>query len=149
MDKKAATKRAYYEQNREALLLRQRELYAENIDAERQKDKEKYQRIKETRKAYDREFRAQYPEKALAKSAVYSARRKKLLPNPRELLCALCGKSASDYHHPSYGADEKLNVVPLCRSCHVREHDRPTPSSGLGIIVLPIGVVRIAIASIK
>lgn len=147
MDKYAESKRKYYLANRERLLAIANARRAENPEMARQTDREKYQRVKENRKSAERERRKSYPQKMAAKGAVLNARRQKRLPSPKTLICALCGRSASDYHHPSYRESDFLNVVPLCRSCHIQEHDRAEPSSNLGIVVLNIGIVRIAIAS--
>ena len=42
-------------------------------------------------------------------------------PKASELLCSVCGKPADDYHHHlGYEQQHWYDVVPVCRSCHVR-----------------------------
>lgn len=36
--------------------------------------------------------------------------------------CAVCSKVADEFHHWSYADDHRLLVVPLCFSCHRRNH---------------------------
>lgn len=82
-----------------------------------------------------------------AKGVVSHAVKRRRLPAIATCRCATCHSSAAEYHHPSYAADDRLNVIPLCRSCHRKAHIRSdTPTWGL--VVLPIGVIRIAISQI-
>jgi hypothetical protein len=39
-----------------------------------------------------------------------------------ELKCSVCGADKPDKHHPDY--DKPLEVVFLCRRCHIAEHKR-------------------------
>lgn len=36
--------------------------------------------------------------------------------------CLYCGEQAEHYHHDSYDPENWLNVVPLCRKCHLEYH---------------------------
>ena len=42
------------------------------------------------------------------------------LPRANTLSCAVCGEPAEHYHHDNY--DKPLDVIPLCRQCHVEHH---------------------------
>lgn len=45
------------------------------------------------------------------------------MPAPKNLTCLDCGKQAREYHHHNgYDDAHKLDVIPLCRSCHARRH---------------------------
>lgn len=48
-------------------------------------------------------------------------------PNPKDMKCSRCGKSGEEQrielHHPNY--DEPLEVVWLCKSCHMEVHSEP------------------------
>lgn len=65
-------------------------------------------------------WRARNPEKTRAHAAVSHAKRKGLLaPAP----CA-CGatEALQAHHHRGYAPEHRLDVIWLCRPCHVREH---------------------------
>ncbi len=52
-----------------------------------------------------------------------------LRPSPNDLFCALCGHLGTDkkheYHHPSgYSELHHYDVIPLCTTCHHREHQK-------------------------
>lgn len=87
----------------------------------------------------------QNPERYEAAKAVAQARRFGELPHPSVYKCHNCDKPAEHYHHPSYREDDRLCVVPLCRTCHIQHH-----KAGLeiefGVVPTAVGVVRIAIA---
>lgn len=85
--------------------------------------------------------------KEAAKGAVRSAIGKGLLLKPSCYLCSLCGGQGNIHHHPSYAASDRLNVVPLCNSCHTKVHPREggTIYPRFGLVALPVGIVRIAI----
>jgi hypothetical protein len=57
------------------------------------------------------------PQKEKARQAAKHARRKGLLcPEP----CSLCGEVQSQMHHTDYS--KPLEVVWLCRKCHIKQH---------------------------
>lgn len=118
----------------------------ENPDAVKQAEREQYAKHKEARKQRDKERYERSTDKIAAKSAInHAIRRGELLPANR-YFCAICYGSACDHHHPSYQENDRLNVVPLCRSCHVKVHHRDEVQFSFGAVVLPVGVIRIAIA---
>lgn len=59
--------------------------------------------------------------------------------------CHGCNKQAHSYHHESYAPEDRLCVVPLCRSCH-RRHHIGTKRLDFGIVPTSVGLIRIAIA---
>jgi hypothetical protein len=89
------------------------------------------QKCKESRRRYyingGKEVHQEYikinRKKRLAKSAVYSAVRGKLLPKVVTLKCNDCGEGAKEYHHESYKKERWLDVIPLCRICHRERHN--------------------------
>jgi len=36
-------------------------------------------------------------------------------------ICQDCGKAANQYHHEDYS--KPLDVIPLCKHCHIQRHD--------------------------
>ena len=58
-----------------------------------------------------------------AASAVsYEVKRGYMIP-AKTLPCRDCGKSAQEYHHHlGYKKPHWLDVIPLCKSCHVQRH---------------------------
>ena len=64
--------------------------------------------------------RRRYPEKYQAKDAVSHAIRDGKLPPAATHTCEVCGAPACDYHHEAY--ERPLDVIPLCRPCHIGVH---------------------------
>lgn len=73
-------------------------------------------------KACDQRRIARHPERVKARSAVSSAIVAGTLPKAESILCTDCGQPASEYHHDSYAQEHWLDVVPLCKACHVKRH---------------------------
>ncbi len=139
-------RKEHYAKNRERIL--------EELRIQRQADPEKFRRFE--REQYEKhrqrrmesdEKRAQAdPRKRAAKFEVNRHVAEGKLPKASSGRCLACGNKAKDYHHQSYAHDDKLNVIPLCRSCHVLLHSNSLSLPPLGVVVLNIGIVRIAIA---
>lgn len=54
-------------------------------------------------------------------SAVYQAVKCGVLPKVKTLKCDVCLiRQATEYHHWSYLPDNRLLVIPVCKSCHTR-----------------------------
>ena len=70
----------------------------------------------------DRNNRTRHPEKMSAGSAVAYAVMSGRLPRTSSCACADCGKQAEHHHHESYEKEHWLDVVPLCRRCHMIRH---------------------------
>ena len=64
-------------------------------------------------------YRRLYPEKYKAATALGTAVRNKTLPNAKSLQCSSCTEPAIEYHHlKGYAPKHRLNVIPVCGSCH-------------------------------
>lgn len=63
--------------------------------------------------------RKESPEQIKARSAVSKAIKIGKLPRPDTLKCS-CGEKAKQYHHhKGYAPEHWLDVVPICRKCHI------------------------------
>lgn len=82
-----------------------------------------------------------------AGSAVQQQKVRGLMKPATAYPCVNCQKPAVDYHHASYRPDDRLCVVPLCGSCHMRVHKSGLQLPALGVVPTQVGVVRIAIAT--
>lgn len=82
-----------------------------------------------------------------AHKALTNAIKDGVLPPATTFRCHGCNKQGKDFHHASYHPGNRLCVVPLCRSCHRQHHYGSKPMT-FGVIALPIGIVRIAIAGL-
>lgn len=61
--------------------------------------------------------------KNIARDRVKYAVRKKVIPKVNTLPCDKCNKNANHYHHVNgYDQENWLNVIPLCRQCHIQAH---------------------------
>lgn len=85
------------------------------------------------------------PEQTVAQMAVNDAVNNGALPHQSSLKCHGCNKQARDYHHASYHPNDRLCVVPLCRSCHRRVHFGSLNLT-FGVVPTSVGLIRIAIA---
>lgn len=139
-----------YEGRDPATLRERQRLYrATNMDKYRQRDKLYFERNQELVKQRRRTWYKRFPEVARAQTGVNSAIRHGLLPQLGAIPCARCYQIAKHYHHPSYHADDRLNVIPLCISCHILAHKRPEVAAEIesGVVMTSVGMVHIAIAS--
>lgn len=62
------------------------------------------------------------PNKIKGQRAVHKAVAKGSLVAVTTLKCRDCNTQASDYHHWSYDKEHWLDVIPLCRQCHINRH---------------------------
>ena len=75
-------------------------------------------------------YREKYPEKIAAHTAVTVAIRKGDVARAEDCLCNICASlmgemPAKTYHHLlGYEHEHRLDVVPLCATCHSEEHRR-------------------------
>ncbi len=59
----------------------------------------------------------------LAYKTIHDLVRSKMIPKAKELNCDLCGQPAKEYHHYlGYEPEHHLDVIPVCRECHIRVH---------------------------
>lgn len=62
-------------------------------------------------------------EHEVARKFLSSTIGKGILPRAKTLMCADCGNPADEYHHHAgYEEEHWLDVVPLCRECHLARH---------------------------
>lgn len=102
-----AQNRSIYEQNKDAHLEAKRRYRRENPEA---------------RRATLRKYEQVHRHKRHAHYAIKHEIRDGRMPSASECQCAHCGNSAETYHHWSYEREHWLDVTPLCRECHGREH---------------------------
>jgi len=140
----AEYQKEYWTKNRDALLAKQRERYANRTEEDRlernrravqykarhhdeviQRTREYNARASATRIAYVERYREADPNRYAAAIAVKDAIRSRQLPPAKECVCADCGGQAQHYHHESYAPEHRLDVVPLCASCHKKRHAKP------------------------
>lgn len=134
------------EKYNEARRLRKRLRYAER----QERDREYYLRNRERIVARGRIWYDHSPQSWKAHKAIQGAVRKGELPKIAGVLCARCQAAAGNYHHPSYHEDDRLNVIPLCVSCHrlVHKYRAIRRRVETGVLLTQVGMVRIAIASV-
>jgi hypothetical protein len=115
--KKAAYQRAYFLANREKLIARMRVI---NAKPEQVVKRAEYYNPDVSKKAV-KEFRKRNPEKLKAWWTFNNALRRGKIVKP--FSCAKCGSvDRLDGHHSDYS--KPLDVVWLCRPCHVEESPR-------------------------
>ena len=77
-------------------------------------------RASDNGKAAQDRYRSRNPEKRKAKDVITNAVRDGKLAPVGAQACATCGEPAAHYHHEAY--ERPLDVIPLCRTCHVTRH---------------------------
>jgi hypothetical protein len=61
--------------------------------------------------------------KERARDASNYAVRSGKIPSPKDQACSGCGCQAQEYHHHlGYAEENWLDVLPMCKKCHVQEH---------------------------
>jgi len=85
-----------------------------------EKMREKYERRKQYYLDKCKTYRKQNPEIRKAHSAVNDAVRYGKIPAAKSLLCMNCRENQADiYHHYNgYKIENRLDVIPVCASCH-------------------------------
>jgi hypothetical protein len=65
-------------------------------------------------------------EKKLARAIINTHVRRGKLPPAKTMVCSVCDEALADHwhHHKGYDRANRLDVVPVCRDCHGREHWR-------------------------
>ena len=106
---------------RECGNLRKRKWRADNPDYVREYYRKWCSDNPDQLREYHREYKAAYPEKIIARNTLKSAIRYGKLTRPDH--CSQCGKQCTpDGHHHSYDPKHWLDVIWLCRGCHMRLH---------------------------
>lgn len=112
----------YRQKNRERLNKRDRDYYYEN----REKMKEYHRQYsKENREIMNKstnEFYKKHPEKLKAKNILNQAIQKGEITRPTQCACCGCSSTGIEGHHHDYS--KPLDVVWLCRGCHIEEHNK-------------------------
>jgi len=114
----------YIKCNHCVLCMRKRiQKWAKNNPEKKDAHRRKYYRNNRKRfLQYKKEYSSTNKEKIAAQVKIGCEVSAGRMANPQSLSCADCGKTAKDYHHESYAKKDHLNVIPLCRSCHVNRH---------------------------
>lgn len=77
----------------------------------------------EEKKTAMREYYRLHPKRTAARSAVSNAVASGRLPRASTKRCVKCGCAAEHYHHHNgYEQEHWLDVVPICSTCHGKEH---------------------------
>lgn len=139
-------RRRYYLNERERVLAALKERRIQDPDAVKAYERQQYEKHREKRLARDKARYANRRSVLAANDAVGRAIKQGLILSAENYPCALCGAQAQDHHHQSYLPEDRLNVIPLCRSCHVKVHHRPELANSLGVVATKVGMVRIGIA---
>lgn len=87
----------------------------------------RYRQSKKGKRAAEKHtsrYKGRYPERIIAKDAVNNAVRDGKLPPIQEQKCQHCDSCADHYHHWSYLPEHRLDVIPLCKDCHIALHNR-------------------------
>ena len=78
---------------------------------------------KERSRINSRVYRARWPEKSAAHAAVSSLVHQGKIPRARDLRCHKCEEPADSYHHHlGYEKEHRLDIIPLCYSCHANTY---------------------------
>ena len=74
-------------------------------------------------KAVYQQDQRRHPDRYAARHAINNTVRNGKRPPAKDLLCLYCLQPATCWHHHlGYEPEHYLDVVPVCRRCHVREH---------------------------
>ena len=77
-----------------------------------------------THRRADEKYIKRYPARVKARNAIHALCVAGKLPQASILKCLHCEAQASEYHHNlGYSQDHWLDVIPLCRRCHVVADD--------------------------
>ena len=76
--------------------------------------------MKEKRRRDAARERKASPLKVKARKSTYNAIQRGVLPQVSTCICIDCSAQAQEYHHEDYR--KPLDVIPLCRKCHIQRH---------------------------
>ena len=123
--------RRHYIKNRDKIRVQHRKYIEENPKRFRQIKNQSYIRHREKRLVQSQDYYKRNRDKILArmrkyheeKHIEYEARYKANYAIPLDSKCCICGRTENlERHHPDY--NKPLNVITVCRSCHVLLHKR-------------------------
>ena len=121
-EKGKEARRRYYQSDAAKEKRRERDRRYRLSKKAKEKNK-RYNNSKKGRERYKRYWN-KWPERKVARKAVFDAIQRGDLPTLESQSCA-CGALAESYHHhKGYGRQHYLDVIPLCWSCHYKEHQK-------------------------
>lgn len=101
----------------------QTEIYQFYLKSKKYKAVRRRYRQSEKAKEYNKQWHLRHPEYQRAISAVNKAVKNGKLPRTNTLPCHYCGEQAKHYHHhKGYEPKYKLDVIPICKGCHIKLH---------------------------
>lgn len=72
-----------------------------------------------------KEYQKRYYKQKKAYSAVKNEVRSGRLPKPTKFKCTYCPGKAQQYHHYlGYEPEHRLDVIPVCRKCDIKQHNK-------------------------
>lgn len=105
-----------------------RDIYQKNHDAHLEAKRRYRRKNPDARRATVAQHEERHAEKRAAYHAVWKAIRNGELLPPSSHGCTHCDAQAEIYHHWSYKREHWLDVTPLCRICHGKEHHAYDPA---------------------
>jgi len=117
---------AYYrtEHGQASIRKAQRKYYNSEKDLARRQRHHQTEKWRVTNRRSVQVWQNRNPIKKKAAHTVHYAVTKGDLPNAASCACVDCSAQAEEYHHESYKPEHWLDVVPLCRRCHMIRHGR-------------------------
>lgn len=81
------------------------------------------------RKLLELVYRIRHSERVAARRAVQWRARAGILPLPNTVVCEVCNEALACewHHHNGYSPEHRLDVIAICKECHIRAH---YPASG-------------------
>jgi len=138
-DKVKVNKAASYQRNREAILVKHAEYREANREKLRESYRRHYQENRERRLEQGKEYQKsekgkaasyratlkqikKHPDRVKARSAINKGVSRGKIQKPSD--CQSCGATGriEAHHHNGYAKENHLDVVWLCKSCHLIEH---------------------------
>jgi hypothetical protein len=116
---RAAYSHAHYEKNKEVRRRQMADYHAAHPEVNKAAVQRWWIRNREKQRAYTAEWRKKHPLQYRANVAVSKAVKRGDLVRPN--LCSQCGKRCKPqaHHHKGYAEEFWLDVIWLCRPCHV------------------------------
>ncbi len=92
-------------------------------EREKKRQRDTYLLNREKRLAQMAARAAAHPLQAKARLAVRKAIKTQQMAPPSACQCEDCNSAQAEHmHHHSYAEEHWLDVIPLCRSCHMKRH---------------------------
>lgn len=114
---------SYYHDNRSERLEYMRSYYQENRESEIARHLEWREEHRDNFLSSRQKYHDSHENELLARREVRQAVVTGKIPPASDLDCVTCGGEAKEYHHyRGYSKGNRLDIVPLCYSCHGKEH---------------------------